>query len=209
MENMSERVVFVLDGDAEVRASVGRALGSMNAEVVFFVRPATCLEQLACGRCDLIIADSKICELDGADLVAKSARLNPWIPVIVTIERDDVTAAVAAMKAGAVDVLEKPLDEERLRTRVESIIREDVLTDTCPDNPLTRVETRVLKMIIGGKTNSEMAHMLGRSVRTIEWHRANVMRKLGVDGLVGLIKRAAALGIIDLNAGRDTLQEPQ
>lgn len=73
-------------------------------------------------------------------------------------------------------------------------------------NPLTRVETRVLKLVIGGKTNSEMAHLLGRSVRTIEWHRANVMKKLGVDSLLGLIKRASALGIIDLNGKAETLK---
>ncbi len=107
---MSEKVVFVLDGDAEVRASAGQSLGSIDTEVVFFVRPDKCLEQLRSRKCDLLIADSKIREMDGIDLITQVARLNPWMPVIVITDRGDVTTAVRAMRAGAVDVIEKPLD---------------------------------------------------------------------------------------------------
>jgi two-component system response regulator FixJ len=207
MKNMSEKVAFVLDSNAEVRASAGQSLGSLNIEVVFFIRQVKCLEQLRSRKCDLLIVDSKVDGMDSIDLIKQVAHINPWVPVIVITDRGDVTTAVRAIRAGAVDVIEKPLDKERLKRRVDSIMRENVFTNACVGSPLTRVETRVLKLVIGGKTNKEMAHLLDRSVRTIEWHRANLMEKLGVESLLGLIKRAAALGIVDLNGKSDMLED--
>jgi len=201
---MSERVVFVLDDDVKRLETIGRTLGSLHLEVICFIRPAKCLERLRCENCDLVVADLTMCGIDGMDLAAKFTRLKPWIPVIGIIDAGDVTAAVRALRAGVADIVEKPLDEERLKLMVNSLMRENSPSDNWVGRSLTVVETRVLKLIIGDKTNSEMAHLLGRSVRTIEWHRANIMKKLGVDSLLGLIKRSAALGIVDLNITGNT-----
>jgi len=63
---------------------------------------------------------------------------------------------------------------------------------------LTRTETRVLRLILDGKSNKEIANLLHRSVRTIEVHRSHIMRKLAVDNLIDLVKRAAAMGLVNL-----------
>ena len=63
---------------------------------------------------------------------------------------------------------------------------------------LTRTETKVLRLILDGKSNKEIANLLHRSVRTVEVHRSHIMHKLGVDNLVDLVKRAAAMGLVDL-----------
>jgi len=63
---------------------------------------------------------------------------------------------------------------------------------------LTRTEMKVLHFILDGKSNKEIAHELHRSVRTVEVHRSHIMRKLGVDNLVDLVKRAAAMGLFDM-----------
>jgi len=67
-------------------------------------------------------------------------------------------------------------------------------------NLLTRAEMEVLRLIMDGKSNKEVASTLHRSVRTIEVHRSHMMRKLGVDNVVDLLKQAAALGLVDLPA---------
>ena len=66
------------------------------------------------------------------------------------------------------------------------------------DRTLTTTETEVLRLILDGKSNKEAAHLLHRSVRTIEDHRSHIMHKLGVDNVVDLVKRAAAMGLVDL-----------
>jgi len=67
--------------------------------------------------------------------------------------------------------------------------------------PLTAVQMKILKMVINGKSNKEVAGLLDRSVRTVEVHRAHMMEKLGVSNLLDLVKRAATLGLVDLTAG--------
>jgi len=196
---VADQRVFVVDSEVTVLEAVGKTLGSLALEVTCFVQAKKCLERLRSEKCDLLVADVKISDMDGIEFVSNVRRHAPWVPVLAITDHDDVPTAVRAIKAGAVDIVEKPLDRSELAGKVMSILQENALTNTCVDSPLTPVETRVLKLVVGGKTNREMAYLLGRSVRTIEWHRANVMQKLGVDSLLGLIKRAAVLGIIHLN----------
>jgi FixJ family two-component response regulator len=124
--------------------------------------------------------------------------------MIGIVNQGDVSAAVRMLRAGAIDIFEKPLDERPIKQIVESLMLENDDANPSDGRALTAAEMRVLNLIIRDKTNSEMAYLLGRSVRTVEWHRANIMKKLGVDSLLGLIKRAAALGIISLDRSADT-----
>jgi DNA-binding NarL/FixJ family response regulator len=108
--------------------------------------------------------------------------------------------------------MEKPLDKDNLIRTVKSLLRENTFTRTCVGKPLTAIQMKVLKLVIDGKSNREIAELLGRSVRTIEVHRAHMMEKLGVNSLLDLVKRAVSLGLVDLRARRrpdETAQEPE
>ncbi len=108
--------------------------------------------------------------------------------------------AVTAIKAGAVDFIEKPLDKKSFLWKVKSILQQNTFNDSYKGKPLTESEMIVLKLVITGKSNKEIAYLLHRSVRTIEVHRSHLMRKLDVDNIVDLVKRAAMMGLVELPA---------
>jgi two-component system response regulator FixJ len=209
MANGPEQHVFIVDGELEALQAVGKTLASLGAEITCFVHPARCLERLRAEKCNLLIAELKMPEMDGIELVTHVKRVAPWVPVLVITGDGDVPTAVRAIKAGAVDFIEKPLVEEELLRRVRSILQTNVAPNGYVDKPLTWTENTILKLVIDGKSNREISELLGRSVRTIEVHRANMMDKLGVNNLLDLIKRAVALGLVDVPANEEQDQSPQ
>lgn len=196
--NIADRRVFVVDDEVRVLEAIGETLGTLGVQVACFVHPASCLERLRCQKCDLLITDLKMPEMDGIELLTDVKHHNPWIPVLIVTGYGDVPSAVRAIKAGAEDFIEKPLNKSYLLRMVESILQDSDLAGTPVGKPLTAMQTRVLKLVVNGKSNREIADILNRSVRTIEVHRAHMMEKLGVKSLLDLVKRAAALGLVDL-----------
>jgi FixJ family two-component response regulator len=117
----------------------------------------------------------------------------------------DVPLAVAAIKAGAVEFLEKPLDRQELLSAVQRALDSAVRPEPSLQGGLSDTEAQVLRHVLDGKTNRETAEALNRSVRTIEAHRHSVMRKFGARNVAQLAQRAAALGVVKSNekgAGR-------
>jgi len=162
-----------------------------------FASAADCLQQLNPIMCDLLIADVKMPGMDGIELLTKIKRIAPWLPVLLITGYGDIPMAVRAVKGGAVDFIEKPLDKESFLNKVKSILHRSPLTDPyIIRKPLTRTETVILKLISRGNTNKEIAILLNRSIRTIEVHRCHIFRKFGVDNLADLLKRAAVMGLI-------------
>ena len=198
---VEDQKVFVVDDEAKVLEVVGETLGKLSVEVTCFVRPGKCLGRLRSQKCDLLIADLRMPEMDGIELVTNVKRHSPWVPVLIMAGGGDLPSAVRAMKAGAADIIEKPLDKDDLIRTVESILQGSVFSNACVGKPLTAVQMKILKMVINGKSNKEIADLFDRSVRTVEVHRAHMMEKLGVSNLLDLVKRAAILGLVDLTAG--------
>jgi FixJ family two-component response regulator len=110
----------------------------------------------------------------------------------------DVPTAVQAIKGGAVDFIEKPLAKEDFVRKVRTILEQSAIPVAYTGGPLTMAEMNVLRLIVDGKSNREIADFLHRSIRTVETHRAAVMHKFGVNSLIDLIKRVAAMGLVDL-----------
>ena len=190
--------VFVVDNEVSVLKAIEETLITLDVEVTCFVNPVTCLEQLPSHNCDLLIVDLKMPKMDGIELLTNVKRRIPWLPVLVVTGYGDIPTAVRAIKAGAEDFIEKPLDKGTLLSMVESLLHENEPANTTTGRPLTPTQAKVLKLIIDGNSNREIADLLNRSVRTIEVHRAHVMEKLGVTNMLELIKRAIALGLVDM-----------
>lgn len=190
--------IFFVDDEPKLRQVIKETLEQLNLEVSCFSSGAECLERLGSCICDLLITDVKMPEMDGIELMIQTKRIAPWIPVLVITGYGDIPMAVKAVKTGAVDFIEKPLEKETFLLKVKSILKEHTLAHPPSGKPLTKNETGVLKLIIEGKSNREIAQLLHRSIRTVEVHRSRVMQKLGADNLVDLIKTAVTMGLVDM-----------
>jgi two-component system response regulator FixJ len=200
MTNISKLHIFFVDDEPKVRELVGGTLEQAGFKASCFASAADCLEQLRADKCDLLITDVKLPGMSGIELLTEAKRLAPSLPVLVVTGYGDIPMAVRVMKAGAADFIEKPLERQVLLSAVEFALKQIAPTDPLLRKGLTRAEMRVLYMILDGKTNKETANLLHRSVSTVEVHRKHIMRKLGVDNIVDLVKQATALGLISPQA---------
>jgi len=193
--NIPKQRIFFVDDEPKVRELVGGTLEQAGFRVSCFAGAADCLEQLRTDRCDLLITDVKLPGMSGLELLAEVKSFFPSLSIVVITGYGDIPMAVRAMKAGATDFIEKPLDKQILLSTVNYALKPITPDDPLLRRGLTRAEMKVLRLILDGKTNKETAHLLHRSISTIEVHRKHIMRKLGVDNIVDLVKQATSMGI--------------
>jgi len=202
MTDYTRQHIFFVDDEPTVRRVVSRTLEQLGPKVSCFARARYCLERLRSNRCDLLITDVKMPDMDGIELLTETKRIAPWLPVLVITGYGDVPMAVRALKAGALDFIEKPLNRKRFLSVVEAALQRSAPLDRLLGKALTRVEMRILQLILDGKSNRDIAEMFHRSLRTIEVHRNRLMRKLGVSSVVALVRRAVALGLAEQSANK-------
>ncbi len=158
---------------------------------------AECRDALGKVNCALLIVD-----LDGHSPAEVRSLVglrmeHPQTPVIVLVDHGNIPVAVEAIKGGASNCLEKPIDVRQLTSAIDELLdRADPRTDQS-NPPLTPTEITVLGHILEGKTSRQIARVLCRSPRTIEVHRSHIMHKLGVSTMVDLIRAASAMGLPD------------
>ncbi len=191
--NPQEIHVFVVDDDATVAMAMGRALETAGMKVSVFSCAQDCLTALPRRACDVIITDLCMEGMDGLTLLQEVRRRFPWLQVVVVSAYGDIPLAVAAMRAGAVTFLEKPLDRQELLAAVEMALGANAQPVSSPREALSYVEAQVLRLFLNGLTSRETGVALNRSTRTIEAHRHNLMRKFGVHNAVLLAQKASAL----------------
>jgi len=198
MANNTEKHIFFLDNEQTICEEVREALKDSNIEVSCFGNPFECLAQLRSKKCDLLVTALKIPEKGGFEVLMDVQHKAPWIPVLMITSYGDIPTAVKAMKAGAADFLEKPLEIKTFVQRIKLILKQNVSTNSELGNYLTPKEMQILQLVIDGKSNKEIAIILDRSIATVEVHRAHFMHKFGVHDIIDLIKRVADMGLIDL-----------
>ena len=194
--------IFIVDDDEYFRNAIDVLLKRHKYECTCFASAQECLKKLNeksqdySRGCDLLIADVKMPGKDGIELLNEIKTAIPWLPVVMMTAYADIPMTVQALKTGAFDFIEKPIDEEKLLKVVESVLlTEPANKDPLRGKPLTRAERIVLRLILEGIGNKRIAYILERSERTVEVHRSRIMRKLGVDNVVDLVKRATAMGL--------------
>jgi FixJ family two-component response regulator len=193
-----EAGIFFVDDEADIRRIVRIILeDKFNCYVKCFDNGCACLDALKNPQreCDLLITDVRMPEMDGLTLLKEVKQLRPWLSVLVVSGAGNVPMAVTALKAGSMDFIEKPIDVKILYPLVTSALHRSFTANEFAGKPLTNSEKEILKLIAGGKSNSEMAAFLHRSIRTIERHRYLLMRKLNVSSPAELTKAAIALGL--------------
>ncbi len=192
-------MVFV-DNEPKVCDAVRKTLERAGLNVRCFLGADDCLAYLATERCDLLITDVKMPGRDGIELLHEARKHLPWLPVMIVTGYGDVPMAVRALKAGAADFVEKPLDRDGFLRTVQALLEQRGGQVSLRDLNLTRTEMRVLYLILEGRNNREIALMLHRSPRTIEVHRGHLMRKMGASNTVEMLRRAVDIGLFQSGA---------
>ena len=192
MNNSEQRVVHLVDDDAAIRLSVGFMLKTSGHRVESYESGADLLK--ASGHLDqgCILLDIRMPGMDGLEVQQALQEKGVSLPVIIMTGHGDVTLAVKAMKAGAVDFIEKPFEKDSLLGSLEEgyrrLSRKEATDDRARDaavrlQALTARERDVLDGLAQGLPNKTIAYDLGISPRTVEIHRANLMSKLAVRSL--------------------------
>lgn len=200
----SEATVFVVDDDAAVRDSLKDLLESdgLTAEVYGAAQEFLDAHDTARGGC--LLLDIQMPDMNGLELQQKLADKGSTLPVIIITGHGDVPIAVKALKAGAVDFIEKPFTDDVILGGVRRALelgeqnrREQASVDEAKAGiaRLTTREYEVFEHLVIGRLNKQMAFDLGISKRTVEVHRARVMEKMEARNLAHLVRMAMALGI--------------
>lgn len=194
---MSGPIVHIIDDDAAVRDALRLLLTTEGHDVATYDSAVDFLSTVDAGDTGCIVTDVRMPEMTGIELLLKVKDLGLSLPVVVISAHADVPLAVQAMKEGALDLLEKPFDDESLLGAVRQALAYDSgkrSRDLQAQEigrrltTLTSRETEVLEALLKGQPNKIIAHELGISVRTVEVHRANVMAKMQAGSLPELVR---------------------
>ena len=197
MANDSSPCIFFVDDEPGICKEISEFLDNAGFRIYCFTNPLKCLEQLSYRKCDLLVADYKMPEMNGIELMKAVKRSFPWLPVMIITAFGDIPLAVMAMQEGAADFLIKPFDTGTFILKVREILHKNGNINDLINNSLTKMEWGVLVYIIQGKSNKEISILMNRSRRTIESHRATLMEKFNANNVVDLIKQASHMGLVD------------
>jgi two-component system response regulator FixJ len=201
---MPNSTVLLVDDDPDVRDSLKVLLEATGLKVRDFdsAKAVLALPELAQMGC--LIADIRMPDMDGLALQEELTRRKVGIPVIVITGHGDVPLAVRAMKAGAVDFIEKPFDDALILASIGKALtqsresRNQAALASAAEGKLsllTARERQVLEQLVSGRSNKIIAYELDISPRTVEIHRAHLMEKMEAQSLSDLVRTALTAGI--------------
>ena len=196
-------LVYLVDDDDAVRDSLGLLLRSIGLDCELYASALDFLEHYDPKRHACLVADIRMPGLSGLELQQRLNEQRAEIPMIFITGHGDVPMAVNAMKAGAADFIQKPFRDQDLIDRIHKALEQDKARrisraeeDTIRARLalLTPRETEVMQRVVRGQANKVIAMDLGVSQRTVELHRARVMRKLKMRSLAELVHAVDKVG---------------
>lgn len=189
--------MFVVDDDAGIRSALRRLLKLHGFAFELYASGSEFLDHANLNRTGCLLLDVRMPGMNGLEVQTRLNQRGIPMPVIFLTGTADVPMAVAAMRQGAADFIEKPFDNRQLLARVRQALQQahtrirhnadrDAVRSRC--NSLTPRERQVLELVTMGKTAKEIARALGASHRTIEIHRGHLMEKMGAATLAELVR---------------------
>jgi FixJ family two-component response regulator len=199
-----QATVHVVDDDPSVRAGLARLLKSVGLPAKTFASALEFLEQAVAGEPGCVIVDLRLPAMSGLELQEQLHARNLDLPVIFLTAFGTVPASVRALKRGALDFLEKPVDDQVLLDAVSQALEWDrenrlkqaevkAIQDRLTS--LTPREFEVLTLIITGMLNKQVAYELGTTEKTIKVHRARILEKMNCESLAQLVRLAEKAGV--------------
>ena len=196
--------VYVVDDDPDVLQAIERLLQSVGLNVATFASPHVFLERCDRNAPGCLVLDLQLPGLSGLELQRVLEQETSLLPIVFLTGRGDIAKSVQAMKHGAADFLTKPVDDAELIAAVQvALTRNEALRRARGEQQhiekclatLTERERQVLEQIVAGRLNKQIAADLGTVEKTIKFHRANLMRKMGVRVVADLVKLAERAGV--------------
>jgi FixJ family two-component response regulator len=200
----SDAIIAIVDDDASVREGLQSLIRSAGWRVETFASAQDFLSRLGAEAPSCLILDLQLPGLSGLDLQNRMAKVGLEIPIVFLTGHGNIPASVQAMKAGAVEFLTKPLDEQKLLEAIQQAIERDRRTRQRHAamrelreryESLTAREQQVMQEVVAGRLNKQIAAELTITEFTVKIHRGHVMRKMRADSLPDLVRMAESLGI--------------
>ncbi len=193
----SGAIVHVVDDDAAVRHSLGLLLHSVGHTAKFYASAQVFLDTVDASGPACLVTDVRMPDMSGLDLQSELRKRKIRMPVIIITGHGDVPLAVRAMKEGAMDVLEKPFNDQVLLDSISKCISRSVEVHRAEqaraaflrrtDNLSSR-EREVMDLLLAGKGSKEIASELGISSKTVDVHRAHILEKMQVKSVIELLR---------------------
>lgn len=199
---MSDAIVHVVDDEAEVCNAIAMLLRSVGLQSRTYCSAQAFLEGYRPGAPGCIVLDVRLPGMSGLDLQDRLQQSGIGLPVIVMTGHGDIQMAVRAMRAGALDFVEKPFNDQTLLDRVhEGIARSMQSRDADGERAqvqsryesLSEREREILSHVVDGRPNKLIADELGLSTRTVESHRAHIIEKMQATSLSHLVRMAVSV----------------
>ncbi len=196
-----EPVTYIIDDDKAVRDSLQWLIESVGLQVRTYETAQHFLEEVDHNAAGCLVLDVRLPGMSGLDLLEHMEKIGISLPTIMITGHGDVPVAVRAMKAGAVDFIEKPFSDQVLLDRVRDALERNKSNRRNAAEmteiqlrlaKLTPRERQVMRLVVQGKLNKQIATELGLSHKTIEVHRAHVMEKMGAASLAELVRMVVA-----------------
>jgi two-component system response regulator FixJ len=203
---MTTPTIFVIDDQDSVRHALGEMLNVFGFTVQTFDSALRFLEQADPDRPGIVVADVRMPEMDGITLVTEMARRKIAMPAILISGHADVPMAVAGIKAGAEDFIEKPVDDamlvaaiNRALARAQSDRESGKAHEELAERfvRLTPRQVEIFDLVAGGFTSQAIGAKLDLSTRTVESYRAQVMEKMQAESVAVLVRQAVRLKRIE------------
>jgi two-component system response regulator FixJ len=200
----NQTTVFVVDDDQAMRNSLKWLIESVGMQVETYASADDFIRNYYPGRAGCLLLDVRMPGMSGLELQEQFIHQQIKIPIIIITGHGDVPMAVRAMKAGAVDFIEKPFNDELLLESIRNALTLDQEQRVMQSEraeiaarlaQLTPREHEVMEMVTSGKANKEIAIALGVSAKTVEAHRARVMEKMEATSLAELVKMVIAANV--------------
>ena len=204
----SQQIVYVVDDDPAIRDSLQWLLTSVDFKVQTFSSGQELLDRVTPDLPGCLLIDVRMPGMSGLELQNELLVRGIDLPVVIITGHGDVQMAVRAMKAGAIDFIEKPFNDQEILEVVQRAVDRsvsDVESSAARDQvegrikSLTPRERQVLDLVVTGLPNRSIAKELGRSEKTVEFHRANVMEKMQAKYLADLMKMVMMVGEVGGN----------
>jgi two-component system response regulator FixJ len=196
--------IILVDDDPAILDALGSRLKLAGFEVDTHEDADHFLESADLRAADCIMLDIRMPKHDGMEVLEQLQERDPALPVVMMTGHGDIDLAVAAIRKGAMDFLEKPFSDERLMDAVQTAVKlretgrkasQERADLAARAEQLTPREMEVFRELVTGQPNKVIAYNLGCSPRTVEIHRARVMAKMGAQNLAEIVRIAIELGI--------------
>lgn len=202
--NKSEPTVFIVDDDEAVQQSLNMLVETVGLNAQTYGRAEDFLNAYDPAQAGCLLLDIRMPGMSGLELQSKLAAEGINILIIIITGHGDVPMAVEAVKAGAVDFIEKPFRDQTLLDNIQKAIELDANIRRQQSNQadieakislLTPRERQIMDLLLVGKSNKIIAYELGISQKTVDFHRLHILDKMGVDSVVELVRLTQKVGL--------------